>query len=92
MYTTLKKIGIPSDVVFHTLRACFATHMLALGVDQATVMKIGGWKDIKTFQIYIRLAGIEVKGATDILQIIPKVEEIRENNVISFLERGRGAN
>jgi integrase len=88
----LRKIGIEKDVVFHTLRACFATHMMALGVDQATVMKIGGWRDIKTFQIYIRLAGIEVKGATDVLLIIPKVDEmIRKDNVISLLEHGRGA-
>ena len=72
----LKEVGIDKDVVFHTLRACFATHMLAQGVDQATVMKIGGWKDIKTFQIYVRLAGIEVKGATDVLSVLPKMQPI----------------
>ena len=89
--TYLKKIGVEREVVFHTLRACFATHMLALSVDQATVMKIGGWKDIKTFQIYIRLAGIEVKGATDVLQIIPKVDRmVREENVIHLLEHALG--
>lgn len=83
----LTKLGVTRKVVFNTLRACFATHMLALGVDQATVMKIGGWRDIKTFQIYIRLAGIEVKGATDILQLIPKVDSlIQKDNVINFLE------
>jgi len=58
-----KSIGIPS-VRFHTLRACFATHMLASGVDSATVMRIGGWRDFKTFQIYVRLAGINERGAT----------------------------
>ena len=72
----LKKYGINKHVVFHTLRACFATHMLASGVDQATVMKIGGWKDIKTFQIYVRLAGVEVKGATDVLQVLPKLDAL----------------
>jgi integrase len=89
----LLRIGINREVVFHTLRACFATHMMALGVDQATVMKIGGWKDIKTFQIYVRLAGIEVKGATDVLQIIPKVDRRirREDNVIHLLAHGHGA-
>ncbi len=59
-----ERIGLPS-VRFHTLRACFATHMIASGVDSATVMKIGGWKSFKTFQIYIRLAGIQESGATD---------------------------
>ncbi len=72
----LREVGIDKDVVFHTLRACFATHMLAQGVDQATVMKIGGWKDIKTFQIYVRLAGVEVKGATDVLSVLPKMRPV----------------
>lgn len=87
----LKKYGINTHVVFHTLRACFATHMLAQGVDQATVMKIGGWRDIKTFQIYVRLAGVEVKGATDVLQVIPKMESLApRENVIDFLGHKTG--
>lgn len=59
-----EQIGIPS-VRFHTLRACFATHLLASGVDQATVMRIGGWKTFKTFEVYVRLAGVNEVGATD---------------------------
>ncbi|MCK5074653.1 MAG: site-specific integrase [Bacteriovoracaceae bacterium] len=84
----LREIGVlaQDEVVFHTLRACFATHMLGAGVDQATVMKIGGWRDIKTFQIYIRLAGIEVKGATDVLSVLPKMNKMTDNNVINFGE------
>ena len=80
----LKSLGIESNIVFHSLRACFATHMLASGADQATVMKIGGWRDIKTFQIYVRLAGIEVKGATDILDVMPQVDSITDGRVISI--------
>ena len=59
-----KKIEI-SSVRFHTLRACFATHLLASGVNEATVMRIGGWKDFKAFQTYVRLAGLREKGATE---------------------------
>ncbi len=80
----LKDLGIESNVVFHSLRACFATHMLASGVNQATVMKIGGWKDIKTFQIYVRLAGIEVKGATDALDVMPQADNITSGRVLSM--------
>ncbi len=82
----LKDIGIVSNIVFHTLRACFATHMLASGVDQATVMKIGGWRDIKTFQIYVRLAGIEVKGATDVLDVMPSMDTLTGGKVVKMSE------
>ena len=87
----LKDLGIESNIVFHSLRACFATHMLASGADQATVMKIGGWKDIKTFQIYVRLAGVEVKGATDVLDVMPRMDNITSGRVLSmsnFMGRG----
>ena len=80
----MKDLGIESNIVFHSLRACFATHMLASGVNQATVMKIGGWKDIKTFQIYVRLAGIDVRGATDALNVMPQVDSITGDRVLNM--------
>ena len=66
-------IGLPS-VRFHTLRSCFATQLIKDGVAPAIIMKICGWKDLKTMQRYIRLAGIEVKGATEGLKIMPERE------------------
>lgn len=76
--------GLPS-VRFHTLRACFGTQLLRQGVSAATVMKIAGWKDLKTMQRYIRLAGVEVAGATDKLCVLPP-EEIAAN-VVAFRPR-----
>lgn len=63
-------IGITS-VKFHALRACFATQLLRDSIAPAVVMKICGWKDLKTMQRYVRLAGIEIEGATDGLKILP---------------------
>lgn len=71
----LKEIGLPS-VKFHTLRACFATQLLADGVETAKVMKIGGWKDLKTMQIYMRLAGVDERGATEGLRFLPSDEAV----------------
>jgi len=65
--------GLPS-IRFHTLRACFATQLIRDSVAPAVVMKICGWKDLKTMQRYIRLAGIEVKGATLGLKLLPERE------------------
>ncbi len=60
--------GLPS-IKFHTLRACFATQMLRQGVEPAKVMKVCGWKELKTMQHYVRLAGIETHGITEGLNI-----------------------
>ena len=66
----LKSINM-KRIKFHALRACFATQMLANGVPAPIVMKIGGWKKSSTMDIYLRLAGVDTKGATDCLKFIP---------------------
>jgi hypothetical protein len=40
----LKRIGIDIPLVFHALRACFTTEMLANGVADTNLIKIGGQK------------------------------------------------
>lgn len=67
----LERIGIEKHVTLHTLRACFATHLLATGAEPMKVMRMGGWSDLKTFQIDIRMAGVDVKGVSDALDVLP---------------------
>lgn len=71
----LLRIGIERHITFHTLRACFATHVLASGAEPTQVMKMGGWSDFKTFQIYIRMAGVDVKGVTDDFRVTPEYKD-----------------
>ncbi len=66
-------LGLPS-VRFHALRACFATQLIRAGVPPIQIQKICGWKDLKTMQRYIRLAGIEIDGATETLKVLPSLE------------------
>jgi integrase len=75
-----QQIGI-SSVRFHALRVCFATHLLAGGVEDAKVMRIGGWRDFKTFQVYVRLAGIREKGLSEGLGqvILPTDQSVLEH-------------
>lgn len=69
----LANCGLPS-IRFHALRACFATQLLRDGVAPAVVMKIAGWRDLKTMQRYVRLSGVEVKGATVSLKFLNEQE------------------
>lgn len=53
-----------APIRFHDLRATWATIMLGRGIEPIKVMKMGGWKDLKTMEIYVRKAGIDIKGIT----------------------------
>jgi integrase len=59
-----KGLGI-TEIKFHDLRATFITNMLAQGVPLVTVMAIVGHRRMSTTDIYLRLAGLNVKGATE---------------------------
>ena len=68
-------IGIRS-IRFHALRACFATQLLAHDIAPARVMKICGWEQLDTMQRYIRMAGIDERGATQVLKVLPSDEAL----------------
>ncbi len=40
------------------------------------VMKICGWRDLKTMARYVRLAGIDEKGVTEALSFLPSDEAL----------------
>lgn len=64
------------SIKFHALRACFATQLLRAGIAPVTVMRVCGWRELKTMQCYVRLSGIEIEGATDKLQFISPQEAV----------------
>ncbi|MFN7903948.1 MAG: tyrosine-type recombinase/integrase [Pseudobdellovibrionaceae bacterium] len=77
----LQGVGLP-QVRFHDLRATWATIMLSKGIEPIKVMSMGGWKSLKTMQIYIRKAGVNIKGITNSLDLHDPSEQ--ESKVLSF--------
>lgn len=59
-----KAIGI-TEIKFHDLRATFITNLLAQGVPLVKVMSIVGHRKMATTDLYLRLAGVDIRGATD---------------------------
>ena len=78
--TFLLLLGLP-QVRFHDLRASWCTMLLNHGVALAKVMQMGGWQDLKTMKRYLRMAGVEIQGATDCLDFSVSTNATRDNAV-----------
>jgi site-specific recombinase XerD len=57
----LKRAGITKHATVHTLRTCFATHMLESGVDVCKVKQLLGHTHIQSTTFYLHLLNIDPK-------------------------------
>ena len=66
-----RKAGIQKHVTPHTLRHCFATHMLEEGADLRTIQVLMGHKDIEATTRYLHVSTKRLQAATHPLARIP---------------------
>ena len=55
MSEAVKKAGITKHATVHTLRHCFATHLLMSGVDLCEIQELLGHKSLETTRIYLHV-------------------------------------
>jgi site-specific recombinase XerD len=60
MQSAVRRADIAQPVTCHTLRHCFATHLLEQGYDIRTLQELLGHADVKTTMIYTHVTN---KGA-----------------------------
>src|SRR5262245_34843340 len=77
-YTAKNRAGLQRGHGIHTLRHCFATHLLEAGTDLRTIQLLMGHKNINTTTLYLQMTRKhfdKLQSAMDLLRL-PRPEDI----------------
>ncbi len=79
-YTAKKRAGITKGGGIHTLRHCFATHLLEAGVDLRTIQSLMGHTSIMTTMNYLRVTSKKLAATRSPLDLLetPDIRRLTE--------------
>ena len=65
-----RKAGIRKPVTTHTMRHCYATHLLEAGVDLRTIQMLLGHRSLTSTSVYLHIATPALKASAGALDVL----------------------
>ena len=74
-----QRAGIEKNVHPHTLRHCFATHLLEAGADLRTIQMLLGHRDLEETTIYLHLSERHLSATASPLDLLKRKDELPQD-------------